>query len=95
MVKEVNLAPLVLDHAANFNFTEALPDFDMDVLSAYAESKGVRIIGHHENGTYVSNYLNQVDNAFEYYNAHKIVSIFQYMPSIIIFEVYSINSYSK
>lgn len=55
------------DWSANgdrFSFTKAYPDYDIDSLCAYARSKGVRIIGHHETGGAATNYENQLDSAF-------------------------------
>lgn len=48
----------------DFDFTRATPDFDIDALSAYATSKGVHLIGHHETGCAVSHYEDQMDAAF-------------------------------
>jgi alpha-glucosidase len=50
-----------------FNFTQAYPDFDLPALSAYAMSKGVRIIGHHETSANVANYEAQMGDAFDLY----------------------------
>ncbi|MBB1087292.1 glycoside hydrolase family 97 protein [Lysobacter sp. SG-8] len=48
----------------DFDFTRATPDFDIEALSAYATSKGVHLIGHHETGCAVSHYEDQMDAAF-------------------------------
>ncbi|WP_233263108.1 glycoside hydrolase family 97 protein [Cognatiluteimonas profundi] len=48
----------------NFDFTRATPDFDIEQLAAYAKSKGVHLIGHHETGCAVSHYESQLDAAF-------------------------------
>jgi len=48
----------------DFDFTRATPDFDIDVLSAYAKERGVHLIGHHETGCAVSHYEDQMDAAF-------------------------------
>ena len=58
-----------------FNFTTPYDDFDMDVVSAYAASKGVKIIGHHETSTGIANYERQVDDAFRYYRQNGINTI--------------------
>ncbi len=50
-----------------FDFTEAYPDFDIEGLAAYAQSKGVRLIGHHETGGDVTTYENQMVDAFKLY----------------------------
>ena len=48
----------------DFDFTEATPDFDIEGLAAYASSKGVHLVGHHETGCAVSHYEDQMDAAF-------------------------------
>jgi alpha-glucosidase len=50
-----------------FDFTRAYPDFDLGELNAYAMSKGVRIIGHHETSGNVANYEAQMADAFDLY----------------------------
>jgi alpha-glucosidase len=50
-----------------FSFTKAYPDFDLPGLSAYARSKGVRLIGHHETAGAVANYEDQLEDAFSLY----------------------------
>jgi alpha-glucosidase len=50
-----------------FEFTTPYPDFDIEALSTYAETKGVQLIGHHETGASVINYEPQMEDAFEYY----------------------------
>lgn len=47
-----------------FDFTKAAPDFDIEKLAAYARTKGVHLIGHHETGCAVSHYERQMDAAF-------------------------------
>lgn len=59
------------DWAANsdiFSFTETYPDFDIEEVTRYADSLGVKLIGHHETSTGISNYEAQVDDAFDLYN---------------------------
>ncbi|MCH7938531.1 MAG: glycoside hydrolase family 97 protein [Candidatus Marinimicrobia bacterium] len=58
-----------------FNFTTPYDDFDMPVISAYAASKGVKIIGHHETSKGIANYERQVDDAFRYYRQNGINTI--------------------
>lgn len=50
-----------------FNFTEAYPDFDIEKVAAYAKSKGVRIIGHHETGGNIDVYERQLEGAMAFY----------------------------
>ncbi len=52
---------------SKFDFTRAYPDFDLPGLSAYAQSKGVRLIGHHETGGDIANYESQMDAAYRLY----------------------------
>ena len=50
-----------------FDFIHSYPDFDLPGLAAYAQSKGVNIIGHHETGGAVENYEAQMDAAYALY----------------------------
>lgn len=59
------------DWAANsdiFSFTESYPDFDIQEVTRYGDSLGVKLIGHHETSTGISNYEAQVEDAFDLYN---------------------------
>ncbi|QFT77338.1 glycoside hydrolase family 97 protein [Erythrobacter sp. THAF29] len=58
-----------------FSFTEHYPDFDLEQLAAYARSKGVRIIGHHETSGNVSNYEAQMEDAFDLYQRNGITQV--------------------
>lgn len=51
-------------HAAEFNFTEPNPQFDLPGLTAYAHAKGVDLISHHETGAVITNYEAQMEAAF-------------------------------
>ena len=53
-----------------FQFTDPQPAFDMEVLSAHARERGVRIIGHHETGAVVDNYEAQLEDALAYAARH-------------------------
>ncbi|MBI1402623.1 MAG: glycoside hydrolase family 97 protein [Porphyrobacter sp.] len=48
-----------------FNFTQAMPDFDIAEVGRYARSKGVRLIGHHETSANITNYENQLEAALD------------------------------
>ncbi len=48
-----------------FDFTTPYPDFDIAAISAYAKSKGVKMIMHHETSGSVANYERHMDRAFE------------------------------
>lgn len=50
-----------------FSFTKAYPDFDIEKIAAYAKSKGVRIIGHHETGGNIEVYERQLSDAMAFY----------------------------
>ncbi|MBA3486161.1 MAG: glycoside hydrolase family 97 protein [Lysobacter sp.] len=51
----------------NFDFTRSTDDFDINGLSAYAATKGVHLIGHHETGCAVSHYDRQLGAALDLY----------------------------
>ncbi|KPF62104.1 alpha-glucosidase [Porphyrobacter sp. AAP60] len=48
-----------------FRFTEPMPDYDLAELGRYAQSKGVRLIGHHETSANIANYESQMEAAFD------------------------------
>jgi len=50
-----------------FDFLKPTPDFDLEKLAAYAKSKGVHLIGHHETACAVSHYERQMKDAFALY----------------------------
>ncbi|HEU0013442.1 MAG TPA: glycoside hydrolase family 97 protein [Longimicrobium sp.] len=52
---------------ANFSFTQAYPDFDLAEVAAYARSKGLTLIGHHETATVIEPYERQLDSAMALY----------------------------
>jgi hypothetical protein len=49
-----------------FDFTSPYPDYDIDSLSKYAQSKGLRLIMHHETSGSVTNYERRMDAAYTY-----------------------------
>lgn len=49
-----------------YSFTDAYPDFDVKELQRYAESKGVKIIMHHETTSSVADYERQMHDAFRF-----------------------------
>ena len=53
-----------------FSFTEPYPDFDLPALAAYAAERGVQLIGHHETSGNITNYENQLEEAFALYARH-------------------------
>ncbi len=54
-------------HGDAFSFTESYPDFDIEEVTRYAASKNINLIGHHETGGAVTNYENQLEEAFSLY----------------------------
>ena len=59
-----------------FDFVTPYPDFDVKMLNAYAESKGVKLMMHHETSASVRNYERHMDKAYQFmvdngYNAVK------------------------
>jgi alpha-glucosidase len=62
-------------HGELFDFTTPYPDFDLVELAAYAERRGVKIIGHHETGAAVANYESQMEEAFALYQSLGIEAV--------------------
>ena len=50
----------------SFGFYEPHPEFDDERIAEYAKKKGIRLVGHHETGTQIDNYEEQLENAFAY-----------------------------
>ncbi len=49
-----------------FDFVTPYPDFNVEELSQYAKSKGVKIIMHHETSGSVTNYERRIDDAIDF-----------------------------
>jgi alpha-glucosidase len=58
-----------------FSFTKPYPDFDIAAITAYAKSKGVKLIGHNETGGGVLNYESQLDDAMKFYSSYGVDSV--------------------
>ena len=54
-------------NGADFSFTKAYPDFDIEALSAYGLKKGVHLIGHHETSANIANYEPQLAAGLDLY----------------------------
>ena len=59
-----------------FDFVTPYPDFNVKMLNAYAKSKGVKLMMHHETSSSVRNYERHMDKAYQFmvdngYNAVK------------------------
>lgn len=50
-----------------FSFTKPYPDFDIEALAAYAKSKGVRLVGHHETSANAAHYEAQLGAGLDLY----------------------------
>lgn len=51
-----------------FHFTNSTDDFDFEKVTGYAREKGVHIIGYHETGSNIDNYLAQIDDGMQMYH---------------------------
>lgn len=53
-----------------FDFLTPYPDFDIKALNAYAHSKGVKLIMHHETSSSIMNYEKYMDRAYQLMNTY-------------------------
>lgn len=53
-----------------YDFDKAYPDFNVEELHRYAESKGIKIIMHHETTSSVADYERQMHDAFKFMKKH-------------------------
>ncbi|WP_434037556.1 glycoside hydrolase family 97 protein [Formosa sp. 4Alg 33] len=58
-----------------FDFVTPYPDFDVEGIHAYAKSKGVEMMMHHETSASVRNYERHMDQAYQFMNAHGYKSV--------------------
>ena len=58
-----------------FSFTKPYDDFDIDAVSEYGAKQNVRLIGHHETSGSVTNYRNQMSDAYDLYKKHGVTQI--------------------
>ena len=58
-----------------FDFVTPYPDFDVKELQQYAESKGVRLMMHHETSGSATNYERRLDRAFQFMKDHGYNSV--------------------
>ncbi|MDR2804592.1 MAG: glycoside hydrolase family 97 catalytic domain-containing protein, partial [Dysgonamonadaceae bacterium] len=49
-----------------FDFVTPYPDFDLKEIQRYAESKGIKMIMHHETSSSVRNYERRLDRAYQF-----------------------------
>ena len=50
-----------------FSFTQNADDFDLEKVADYGNQKGVELIGYHETGSNLINYMKQIDEGFALY----------------------------
>ncbi|MGM9762629.1 MAG: glycoside hydrolase family 97 protein [Candidatus Cryptobacteroides sp.] len=53
-----------------FDFVTPYPDFDVEMLNAYAREKGIRLIMHHETSASPRNYERHLEAAYTFMNEH-------------------------
>lgn len=58
-----------------FDFVTPYPDFDLPALNAYARSKGVRLMMHHETSSSIRNYERHMEAAYQLMNRHGYNSV--------------------
>jgi glucan 1,4-alpha-glucosidase len=58
-----------------FDFVTPYPDYNIDELSRYAASKGVKIIMHHETSASVTNYERWMDTAYRFMKKYGMNSV--------------------
>lgn len=58
-----------------FDFITPYPDYDIDEVTSYAASKGVKVIMHHETSGSVTNYERYMDTAFRYMLNHHMNTV--------------------
>ena len=58
-----------------FNFAKPYDDFDIAKVSQYGAKKGVRLVGHHETSGSVTNYRNQMSEAYALYQKHGVSQV--------------------
>lgn len=64
-----------LNGHSRFVQNEAAADFDMDAVATHAKARGIEIVGHHETGAQVQDYLRQLEPALDYYDRYGIKAI--------------------
>ena len=58
-----------------FDFVTPYPDFDLNAVTAYAKSKNVKMIMHHETSASVANYERHLDRAFDLMKNHNYPAV--------------------
>jgi alpha-glucosidase len=55
------------NHMHMFSFTKSADNFDLEKVVEYGKEKGVELIGYHETGSNLINYMKQIDEGFALY----------------------------
>ncbi|MCV9927722.1 glycoside hydrolase family 97 protein [Flavobacterium sp. LS1R49] len=55
------------NHMHMFSFTKSADNFDLEKVVEYGKKKDVELIGYHETGSNLINYLKEIDDAFALY----------------------------
>ncbi|MBU2951908.1 glycoside hydrolase family 97 protein [Tamlana agarivorans] len=58
-----------------FDFVTPYPDFNVEEIHAYAKSKGIEMMMHHETSASVRNYERHMDEAYQFMNDHGYKSV--------------------
>lgn len=58
-----------------FDYSQPYPDFDIDEIVAYGRERGMMLIGHHETYANVVNYEEQMEEAYDYYEAKGVGAV--------------------
>ncbi|MCW8832128.1 MAG: glycoside hydrolase family 97 protein [Colwellia sp.] len=58
-----------------FHFSDSFDDFDLKAVTDYGKHKNVQLIGHHETSGSVSNYRDQMSDAYALYQQHGVKQI--------------------
>lgn len=58
-----------------FDFSQSYPDFNLQEVTDYAKQNSVKLIGHHETSGSVTNYRNQMQQAYDLYQKNGVSQI--------------------
>lgn len=59
----------------NYDYITPYPDFDLEGIEAYAKSKGIQMIMHHETGGSIRNYERHMDRAYQFMVDHNYPAV--------------------
>jgi len=58
-----------------FDFVTPYPDFDVEAIHEYAQSKGVKMMMHHETSGAIRNYERHMDTAYQFMNKYDYTAV--------------------